>query len=300
MISRERGPGISVTSWIAGEGISVRTIPERRRSLPALSHSGRRAPEVYSPLAFQSRNPLPALANSQDLVLDISEREAASQREVLDPRNELGVAAAHGCFEVAQRVGDGRSGNGLRIGQPVLSCAEVRGVDHRRDRVDSTRYLLRRLPDTKLVGRRQPENVGRDADTERLELTGRVAEEVSDRRRLRLVRLARPDSTLHRAVRWKSHIVELNLVESGLGGGLGNRDVVLPNFLVVLVRPAEASVVEPGRAVGVLDGQIGSTGREHGILEDRDTADQVDALGVKLLSHAGRVIEVPCRSDLAG
>ena len=123
----------------------------------------------------------------------------------------------------------------------------VRGVDHRVDRVDVLREPSRHLADAEVVRRREPEDVDRDAHAERLELARGVVDEAGDRPAHGLGGLVGEDGALDRAVAREAHVVELDLVEARAGGGLRDRDDVVPDALVVRVRPAEAGVVLPDR-----------------------------------------------------
>ena len=84
------------------------------------------------------------------------------------------------------------------------------------------------------------------------------------------------------AVAREADVVELDLVEAELGRLDGDVDVVLPDPLVVGIRPAEAAVVQPGRAVCPPDRQGGIAGGQERILEGDDAADQVEASRVDL------------------
>ena len=84
------------------------------------------------------------------------------------------------------------------------------------------------------------------------------------------------------AVAREAHVVELDLVEAELRRLGGDVDVVLPDALVVGVRPPEPGAVEPARAVRAADRQLGRARREDGILEGDDAADQIEARGMDL------------------
>jgi hypothetical protein len=86
------------------------------------------------------------------------------------------------------------------------------------------------------------------------------------------------------AVARKAHVVELDLVEAELRSLRGDVDVVLPDAPVVRVRPAEAGAVEPARAVGAANRELGSPGREQRIFERDDPADEIEPGGARCAS----------------
>src|SRR4029453_18955844 len=102
-------------------------------------------------------------------------------------------AAEHRVVEVAEREGDRAAGRSARIGQAELARVVVRRVDHRGDRVDVLREPAGLLADAEIAGRREAEDVDRDANAERLELFRRVVDEAGDRPRGRLRGLAGED-----------------------------------------------------------------------------------------------------------
>ena len=84
------------------------------------------------------------------------------------------------------------------------------------------------LADAEVVRRREPEDVGRDADAERVQALRGVAEEGRDRLVHRLRVLARVADEREVAVAREADVVELDLVEAGLRRGDADVDVVLP------------------------------------------------------------------------
>ena len=175
----------------------------------------------------------------------------------------------------------------------------MRRVDHRVDGVHVLRDPLRDLADAEVARRSEAEEVRRDAHAERLQPLGGVVDELGDHPAGRRRRLVRVDDRVDVAVGGEAHVVELDLVEAGAGGDLGDRDVVVPDALVVRVRPTEACVVVPDGAVRVLDCELGTAGREARVLEDDDAADQVDALCVNLAGGLARLVVRLCGADLA-
>ena len=126
-------------------------------------------------------------------------------------------------------------------------------------------------------GRRRRPRHGRRASSAASPRTGRTARSPSPA----ASRLARVDDVVDVAVGGEAHVVELDLVEAGARGDLGDGDVVVPDPPVVRVRPAEAGVVTPDRAVAALDREVRARRRQQRILEDDDAADQVEALRVR-------------------
>src|SRR5437762_11565528 len=100
------------------------------------------------------------------------------------------------------------------------------------------------------------------------------------------------------AVAREADVVELDLVEAELCRLLGDVDVVLPDALVVGVRPAETGAVEPPRAVGTPDRELGNAGRQGRILERDDSADEVEPGGMDLCDRALGVVVTLRRADL--
>ena len=119
------------------------------------------------------------------------------------------------------------------------------GVDHGIDRVHVTRDPARKLTDPEVPRRRQPEDVHGDPHSERLEASAGVFGEHRDRPAHGLRMLAGIADLREVAVAREADVVELDLVEAELRSLFGDVDVVLPDALVVGVRPAEAGAVEP-------------------------------------------------------
>ena len=82
------------------------------------------------------------------------------------------------------------------------------------------------------------------------------------------------------AVRGEADVVEHDLVEPVARGRLGDRDVVVPDALVVRVRPSEACRVLPHRAVAAARGHLRPALREVRILERDDAPDEVQVVAV--------------------
>ena len=166
----------------------------------------------------------------------------------------------------------------------------MRRVGHRIDRIHDVPDLCRVLADSEVVRRRQPEDVGRDAHTERVQARGGVAQERRDRLLHRLPVLARVADERNVAVAREADVVELDLVEAGFGGGDGHVDVVAPGGAAVRVEPREAAVRPPDRAVGLVNCELGMRDRRDRILEAHEAPDQVDAGRVCLTRDGLRVV----------
>src|SRR5581483_4826837 len=207
-----RSAGAVTTSGGGGGGAAITALVGER--LPGVDALGVPEPEPARVLA----------SRRGDLVGHLDQRVRVREREVLEPRDQLHVPALQLATEVEQGAGDGPSGVRVGILDSELARAEVRRVDHRVERVDVGRHLLRHLADPEVVRGREPEDVGRDADAERVQLRGRVAEEAGDRRALRLPDLVPVDDLRDVAVAREPHVVELDLVEAGLGGCFPDAD----------------------------------------------------------------------------
>ena len=90
----------------------------------------------------------------------------------------------------------------------------------------------------------------------------------------------------------EADVVEHDLVEAGPRCRSCDVDVVLPDALVVRVRPPETGRIPPDRPVGAMDGEIGSRTREHGILERDDAPDEVDPTRVHPTCNLARGVVV--------
>ena len=158
--------------------------------------------------------------------------------------------------------------------------------------------LLRPLADAHVPRRGEPEDVCSDPHAERLQLLAGVLGEARDHGGLRLARLTREDRCGEVAVGGEADVVELDLVEAGFRGGHPELDVVVPDALVVRVRPAEAGDGRPHASRGRPDRVARGIRGEDGILEADDAPDEVDAGRVRLLCHLDRVVVVFRRADL--
>ena len=108
----------------------------------------------------------------------------------------------------------------------------------------------------------------------------RVVGELGDHPARRRRGLAREDDRLDVPVGREADVVELDLVEARACRDLGDRDVVVPDPLVVRVRPAETGLVAPDRAVPILDRQLRLAVGKTGSSKMTTRPDQVDALPV--------------------
>jgi len=138
------------------------------------------------------------------------------------------------------------------------------------------------LADAELVRRGEAEDVRRDADAERVQPRGGVAEEGRDGRVLRLRVVAGEAHERDVAVRREAHVVELDLVEAGLRRGDGDVDVVAPGGARVRVEPGEAAARLPHAAVRMPDRELRVRDSRDRVLERDDAADQVDPGPVRL------------------
>src|SRR5919106_1429328 len=99
------------------------------------------------------------------------------------------------------------------------------------------------------------------------------------------------------AVGGEAHVVEHDLVEARLDRRLGDVQVVLPDALVVWIAPAEAGAGRPDAASGRVDREARPLLGEKRILEDDDSADQVEAALPDVAHHLARVVVVVRRAD---
>ncbi len=106
------------------------------------------------------------------------------------------------------------------------------------------------------------------------------------------------DSTVDVPVAREARVVEHDLVEAGSGGCHRDVDVVLPDPLVVRVRPPEPGAVAPHRAVSRTNRHPGTSLGQPWILEHDDAPDQVHAGGVRLPRDRGRVVVALRAADL--
>src|SRR5262245_33166117 len=113
------------------------------------------------------------------------------------------------------------------------------------------------LADPEIAGCGEPEDVGRDADSERVQPGDGVAQESSDRLAHRLRVAARVADGREVAVAREPDVVELDLVEAGLRDGDGDVDVVAPGRTRVRVQPAETTFRLPERAVAAPNRELG-------------------------------------------
>jgi hypothetical protein len=118
-----------------------------------------------------------------------------------------------------------------------------------------------------------------------------------DRPRLGLAALRGEAHQRQIAVRGETHVIQLDLVEAGLRGRLGHREVVVPRAAVPRIEPAEAGARLPHGAARRLDREVGTRRREDRILERDDASDQVDAVPVGELNRVLRVVVGPGRAD---
>src|SRR5207253_6453968 len=102
------------------------------------------------------------------------------------------------------------------------------------------------------------------------------------------------------AVAGEPNVVELDLVEAELRRLLCDVDVVLPDAPVVGVRPPQSHVVEPARAVGPPDRELGNSGRQGRILEGDDPAEEIETGGVDLRYRALGIVVALCRTEPLG
>ena len=133
----------------------------------------------------------------------------------------------------------------------------------------------------------------------RLEPLLRVLDEVGDDAPLGDARPPRIDGAVDVAVGGEADVVEHDLVEPGVGGGLRDGRAVVPHAPVVGIDPAEPGDGRPDAPVGALDGEIGPLARERRVLEAHDAADHVDAVAVSERDERLRVVEEPVRADRA-
>ena len=200
-----------------------------------------------------------------------------AEREVLEPRHDADVRAAHGLLVVAERLLHRPAGECLRIGQVVLAGHVVRRVDHGVDRVQVPAEHLRRLADAEIAGGGKAEEIRRHANAERSQPLARVGEEALDRSRLRLLAAHRIHDRVDIAVAREPDVVELDLVEAGLRRRGGDVDDVSPGALVVRVQPREPRRVAPDGAVGPLQRELRPRRAQRRIGEGDDAADEIDA-----------------------
>ena len=220
---------------------------------------------MYTPSGFQSMYPRACCRRAAAIwsVTSISPYGCASEKSWSHGISV--VRALHLPAEVEERVGDRPARVRVGILDPVLArTRSATGRPSGRSRRGSAATRLRHLADPEVVGGREPEDVGRDAHAERVQRRRRVAQEPRDRRPLRLGPRVPVDDLRDVAVAREAHVVELDLVEAGLGGGDADPDRVAPDPPVVRVHPAEAAVVQPARAVRAEHGERGPGGRELG------------------------------------
>src|SRR5215210_2071941 len=125
----------------------------------------------------------------------------------------------------------------------------MRRIDHRVDGIDELRQAARRLRDADVACRRETEHVYGHPHPLRAQAFGRVVHEARDRpTRVAAARLGE-NGVLDRPVARKPDVIELDFGEARAGGRAPDRDVVIPDSLVVRVDPAEACVVSPDTAV---------------------------------------------------
>ena len=102
------------------------------------------------------------------------------------------------------------------------------------------------------------------------------------------------------AVAREADVVELDLVEAGAHRRLRDVEVVVPDPLVVGIRPPEAGVVDPNAASGRPDREVRPLLGQDRVLEADDTADEVDPLLVEARGYLLGVVVAHRRSDPPG
>ena len=218
---------------------------------------------------------------------------------VLNPRHELHPRALHLAAEVRQRAEHRLAGLGARAREAELAAAVQDRIRHRRHVVDVLRDPARNLADAEVARRREAEDGGRDPRAAGLEPLLRVLDEVGDDASLGDARPARIDGAVGVAVGGEADVVEHDLVEPGVGGGLRDGRAVVPDAPIVGIDPAEAGRGRPDAPVGALDGEVGTLARQSRVLEAHDAADHVDAVAVSERDQRLRVVEEPVRADRA-
>jgi hypothetical protein len=290
-----RNPNLSATviapkSAAESSASTTASTEEKARSYRAARVDAGRVPEQVSLCA--------RVAGGLDLFLHVRERVRPPEREVLQPWDEPRIETRQLPVEIPEREPDGATGLCVWIGQVVLARPEVGGIDHRIDRVEVRTELLRALPDSHVAGRAEAEDVCGDPHAEWLQLLAGVLGEARDHVGLRLLRLPGEDRSGEVPVGREADVVELNLVESRLRRRLAEGDVVVPDALVVRVRPAEARRRCPHAARGGPDRVAPGVRRQDRILEADDAPDQVDTRLVGLLRHLDGLVVVFRRPDL--
>ena len=86
----------------------------------------------------------------------------------------------------------------------------------------------------------------------------RVLDEIGDDAPLGDARPSRIDGAVDVAVGGEADVVEHDLVEARVGGGLRDRRAVVPDAPVVGIDPAEPGDGRPDAPVGALDGEVGT------------------------------------------
>ena len=180
---------------------------------------------------------------------------------------------------------------------PSSAGTEERRVRHRVDRVEIGAHHARDLADAQVARGGRPK-----AAAETLTPSGPAGARRSAGRRARprlreLVRIAvdgRRDVTVGR----EADVVEKDLVEARSRCCGGEVDVVLPDPLVVRVRPGEPGTIAPDRPVAAPDRHVRPGRREDRILERHDAADEIDARLMREARRPARGVVIARRPDV--
>ena len=177
-------------------------------------------------------------------------------------------------------------------------------VDHRTHIIDRTghhRVVLSDRDGIDVGADDGSEDVGRHKYIFRCEAIGGEADELGDDVRLihTLGFLLRVDDAVHAAFGTEADVVELDLVEAGVGALLRDLDLIFPGVAVIRVDPGHAGIIREHTTVGVMVHPLRLHRREVGVTEGDDAGNGVDAMLLQRL-HQGRQVRdgVFLRSDL--
>ena len=195
--------------------------------------------------------------------------------------------------------GIARAENGLiwfeiRDLETEISVSIVGWVDHRTHVIDRTghhRVVLSDRDGIDVGADDGSEDVGRHKYIFRCEAIRGEADELGDDVRLihALGFFLRVDDVIHAAFGTEADVVELDLIEAGIGALLCDLDLIFPGVAVIRVDPGHAGIIREYAAVGLVVHPLRLHGREVGVTEGDDAGDGVDAMLLQSL-HQGREV----------
>ncbi len=198
----------------------------------------------------------------------------------------------------------------IRVLDAEASGPIVRRINHGERNVDGTDETLPELadPDVTGSGGGRPEHINRHLYVKRFEFRLCILQESSHRVDAKSIfrpRVGRAIEILSRGV-GKTHVVPLDLRETGRCGLLSQPDVVVPHPLVVKIGPNQTLAVHPDATRRILHRPIRARANQERILYDHDAGDRIKARFLDPLQQPHQVpnadllirARLPCRHHL--